>query len=88
MNTSIVTTLDTCQYVPFSHYDWAIRPLFFKPRGVCYGITLAWNPTVICLFVAFHTVAGWMALALHIEAIVTFKRRSTVYFWYHPLLLL
>ena len=45
-------------------------------------MTLAWNPTVVCLFVALHAVAVWTSLGITVQAAIMFKRWSTVYFWY------
>ncbi|RDI88183.1 hypothetical protein Vi05172_g1813 [Venturia inaequalis] len=81
MNISITTPSEPCPYVSLQNYSWAIRPIFLKPRGQCHGLSLDWNFTVISLFVAFHAIGVWMALAITIEAMVTFKRWSTVYFW-------
>jgi hypothetical protein len=71
-----------CAFVPLSKYSWEIIPLLSGRRGACNGITLAWNPTVICLFVALHAVAVWTALSVCIQAVATFKRYWTLYFWY------
>jgi hypothetical protein len=75
------TTSGDCPYVSLKDYDWAIVPFLTDTRGACHGISLPWNPTVICLFAALHGVAAWIALFIPIQAVLTFKRWSTVYFW-------
>lgn len=82
MNTTTAATSEPCPYVNLQDHSWAIRPIFLKPRGRCHGISLDWNFTVLSLFVAFHSVGLWMALAIIINAFSTFKRWSTIYFWY------
>lgn len=70
-----------CRYVSLSDYNWNIVPIDeTKPR--CHGIALPWNPTIICLFVAMQAVTLWVSLEINIQAAVTFRRWSTIYFWY------
>jgi hypothetical protein len=71
----------SCIYVPLSEYNWQIVPLLAGRRGACNGISLPWNPVVVCLFVAFHAVAVWTALAIMVQASIFFRRKSTLYFW-------
>jgi hypothetical protein len=72
---------NACRYVPLANYSWDIVPVDeTKPR--CHGIALPWNPTVIGLFIAFSAITIWASLEVNIQAIATFKKRSTLYFWY------
>jgi hypothetical protein len=75
------TLSNDCHYVPLEDYNWAIVPLLTNARGLCHGISLQWNPTVICLTAALYGVAAWIALFIPFQACFTFKRWSTVYFW-------
>jgi hypothetical protein len=72
---------DPCLFVSFSEYDWGLERLFFYPRGLCHGVSLAFNPTVYYLTGAFHTAAILMSLNLAFQLFFTFKRRNSLYFW-------
>lgn len=71
--------LDECEYVPLHNYKWNTVPLTVRPNAIC---LLPFNPVVYCLFAAFHAVAVWTAVEINIQLFSTFKKRSTLYFWY------
>jgi hypothetical protein len=79
---------DHCPYVPLSQYKWSYLALLMTERGQCYGVTLPFNPTVYCLVAAFHAVTVWVALSVDFQLLFTFKRWTTLYFWYAVALLL
>jgi hypothetical protein len=72
---------DECLYVPLSEYSWNYLLLFYEGRGRCYGVTLPFNPAIWCLVAAFHAITVWMAIGLNLQLLLTFKKRTTLYFW-------
>jgi hypothetical protein len=72
---------DACVYVPLDKYNWDIVPLLEEANSRCHGIALAWNPTVILLLVAFYAVTFWIGLEVIVQAMSTFRKWATVYFW-------
>lgn len=79
--TAMTEAYIACQYVALFNYHWDIVPVDeTKPR--CHGIALPFNPTIICLFVSFSAVTLWLCLEVNLQAVLVFRKWSTVYFWY------
>lgn len=83
-----------CHYVPFREYDWEGLVVFTRHfNGTaktdsnrqavrCHGLAIPWKFAVICLFAAMDGVTVWICLDVMLQAVTTFKRWSTIYFWW------
>ncbi|KAE9972654.1 hypothetical protein EG328_004494 [Venturia inaequalis] len=67
-----------CQYVQLIDYDWSLSSIYV-PEATCSA--LPWNPTVYCVVATLFGITIWAALELQLQLFLTFKRRSTLYFW-------
>jgi hypothetical protein len=47
----------------------------------CYGVNLAFNPAVYCIYTAFLAVTLWIATDLLLNVFTIFERWTTMYFW-------
>ena len=73
---------NACPYVAIGDYDWKGIIGSSERRARCHGIVVDWNPTVICVFISMFAVSIWIGLQVTVQAMTTFKRWSTIYFWY------
>ncbi|QDS74540.1 hypothetical protein FKW77_007687 [Venturia effusa] len=69
--------LGGCSYSKLQDFEWKDVSCNLEQ----WGPSIHWNPAIYCIIAVLHALALWLSLELIVRAILSFKRKTTLYFW-------